>query len=150
METMQWLQLIAGEALERMKIEVASLPERFSHLGDLVVQHEEALLSFATLELDGDGRDSLQAIESVGIVIVVPALLMALHSSLVSTPGADRLILRAFGSYGPGYQREGLERGAGRRIRAYAAARVSRALAGRRTCRGLHWSGSRPRHDDRC
>jgi hypothetical protein len=67
METMQWLQLIASEALERMKIEAASLPERFSHLGDLIVQHEQALLSFATLELDGGGRDSLQAIEAVGI-----------------------------------------------------------------------------------
>lgn len=59
LETMEWLRLLAVRALERMQDEATQLPPELAAAGDMMVEHERALLSFAEMELGGTPGQSL-------------------------------------------------------------------------------------------
>jgi hypothetical protein len=62
-ETMHWFRTIAADALQRMTADALVLSPDLASVGDLMVRHERALLSFAELELAGRGSESLVIIE---------------------------------------------------------------------------------------
>jgi hypothetical protein len=63
-ELMQWLEIIACDALVEMRADAALLPEDLRETGDYVLAHEQALIDFARLELAGHGGASLRPIET--------------------------------------------------------------------------------------
>jgi hypothetical protein len=63
-QTMRWLHTLTEIALRRMRTEADGLPAELAAIGDLIVRHEIALVSFAELELAGNEAHALRSIEA--------------------------------------------------------------------------------------
>lgn len=61
-ELMRWLKDHAADVLSEMRTDAARLPVELSAIGAMVVAHEQALVDFAAMEIDGRGEDSLRPV----------------------------------------------------------------------------------------